>query len=148
MDIRNRIDYHQTILDRCTILISACDNKASFALAFVGVIIGVTVSQSPEEQEIACLIPEYIRYAAMILLTISCILFLLTIMPQGKLKSKDNFLIDRMNSIVEESAYLDKLKEQIKDSACIYSRKCGYYRWGTIFLVMSLVLIILLEFVP
>lgn len=48
MDVYSQVDYHQTLLDRCTLLIAACDSKASFALSFVGVIIGVTVSRIPE----------------------------------------------------------------------------------------------------
>lgn len=48
MDVHSQVDYHQTLLDRCTSLIAACDSKVSFALSFVGVIIGMTVSQIPE----------------------------------------------------------------------------------------------------
>lgn len=145
MEIRNQIDYHQILLDRCTTLISACDTKASFALAFIGVITGMTAFGNHEEYVSDCIIPVYVRYVSMIFLIISCILFLLTIMPQGKLKSKHNFLIDRMNSINDDVAYLKKLKEQIVDSANIYSRKCCFYKWGTLFLVASLLLILLLE---
>ena len=148
MDVQSQIDYHQTLLDRCTSLIAACDSKASFALAFVGVIIGMTVSRIPENPINDGMILEYVRYAALILQMISCTFFLLTIMPKGKLKPKDNFILDRMKSISDENTYLDKLKEQISDSAGIYSRKCSCYKWGTVLLVLSLVLIFLSEVIP
>ena len=147
MDIQNQINYHQTLLDGCTTLISACDNKASFALAFVGVIVGVAVSNVSYKQASTCVILEYACYIATILLAASCILFLLTIIPRGNLKVKDNFIIDCMNSISDDSAYLNNLKEQIKDSAQIYSRKCFYYKWGTIFLVISIVMFFALKIV-
>lgn len=148
MDNRSKIDCHQTLLDRCTTLISACDNKASLALAFVGVILGMAVSQISNERIIDCLISEHARYAALIFLMLSCTLFLLTIRPQGKLKIKDNFILDRMNSIDTEDKYLKELQKQISESAGIYCRKCRYYRWGTRLLVVSLVLIFLSEVIP
>jgi len=148
MDNRSKIDYHQTLLDRCTTLISACDNKASLALAFVGVVFGMAVSQISEERVIDCLISERARYVALSLLMISCVLFLLTIWPQGKLKPKDNFILDRMNSISNETNYLETLQKQISKNAEIYSRKCNFYRWGTGFLVASLVLFLLSEIIP
>jgi len=137
-----KIEYYQQLLDRCIAFIVSCDNKASFALAIDGVLIGVVaqkISAAEEANRILQYNPQILCYS-ITALVIASILLLAVIVPRMNPFKKNNFLIECKNSIETERTHLENLSAQIDKNASIYSRKCVLCALGFLSMALGAVL--------
>ena len=135
-------EYYLQLLDRCIAFIVSCDNKASFALAIDGVLIGVVaqkMSAAEEANRILQYSPQILCYS-ITALVIASILLLEVIIPRMNPFKKNCFLIECKNSIETERTHLENLSAQIDKNASIYSRKCILCALGFLSMALGAVL--------